>query len=253
MNVMNWRTTLLVVLCAARFATLAHAQREWEGVFNARTGGYEIQYNPYNDAQQAYERQRQERDDRSDKQRRESNERFRRQAEARQEMMRQQQLATMELNSRLNYGNAIIKAGQATTTFKPSPAFSLTNYFLQKATTPELKHTVEQYANGSLQQFQHELISRGLSQTEYADGKVLAFIVGYEVYFEEKPSTAHLAWARQAAKAYYLNDAYFQSSTDLQRQQSFESDGSWRCMPKRCMEKAIRILCEKPGQSPNIF
>lgn len=208
------------------FSSIAHAQYEWERVYNNRTGNYEDQFNPYNQAQQDYERQQQQRLEDYERNMRAINESFERQREAQRQIMEDAMYRRMELQSRLNYGYAIIKAGKATTSFKPTPTFSIKNYFLQQANSPKLKQIAEQYAENCLKQFQTELRTHGMSQTDYAEGKALEFIINYEIYFDEKPSPTHLTVARQFAKESYLKDAVFQSYNDLERQQKLEPEAA---------------------------
>ena len=54
---MNPRLIWPSIACCLLCAPVAQAQHEWETVYNRRTGEYERQYNPWNQAQQAYERE----------------------------------------------------------------------------------------------------------------------------------------------------------------------------------------------------
>jgi hypothetical protein len=234
---MRIRLLVLSFACCLCMVSAAQAQYEWETVYNRRTDRYEQQYNPWNQAQQAYERQQEQLREQHDQNLRDINERYYRAQEERREMterqrefwrdlMNQQQHRMIEFNTRRNYGLSIITAGKATTTYKPGPAFSLKNYFLQQARTPELRQLVEQYAELCLRQYRDELRARGFGLNDYADGRALIFVICYEAYAGEKPSPAHLAAVRQHARASYLKDPIFQSYNDLERQQRVEPDGA---------------------------
>lgn len=226
--------SLLVCLCTV---SPAQAQYEWETVYNTRTGRFEPQLNPWNQAQQAYEREQERLREQRDRNLRDINDRYRQYEEQRHDMMRQQMdfsrdlmrqqmHAMIELNARRNHGQAVINAGQAKTTYQPNPAFSLKNYYLPKAVTPELKRLVEQYAELCLRQYREELRARGLRQNDYADGRALAFVLCYETWFGVAPTPAHLAMARQFARDTYLKDPIFQSYNDNERQLRAEPDGA---------------------------
>lgn len=206
------------------FAISASAQYEWETVYNPRTNQNEDRFNPYNSAQQAYERQREANKQNRDRNLEAINRAWEQSEQQRQNLAQQMAYMRMELQSRLNYGYAIIRAGKATTTYKPSPKFSLKNLFLEQAQTAEIKQLALLYAEPSLKEFNDELRKNGMPLNDYAEARALTFIICYEAYFGEKPTSTHLAAARQISKKSYLKDAVFQSYDDLERQQKVEPD-----------------------------
>lgn len=202
----------------------SYGQYEYENVFNTRTGGYETVYNPYSKGQQDYERNIRNMNESSWKNIEAINQRARENTEALNRIMEDAMDRRMQLTARLNYGNAIIRAGKATTTYKSSSNFSLKNFLLQQAETPVQKQLAEQYTDICLKQFHAELTTNGMGLNDYADGVALTFILSYEVYFGVKPSKAHLAVARKYAKSGYLKDAVFQSYDDEERRSKIEAD-----------------------------
>lgn len=230
-------STFFAVLFFFCLADTVAAQYEWETVYNPRTNQNEQRYNPWNDIQQAYERQQEANQQRYDANIKQINDAWRQSEERRQDLSNRMAYMRMELQSRLNYGYAIIKAGKATTTYKANLSFSLKNRLLEQANTPELKQAVLQNADVSLKKFHDELRAKGMPANDYADGKALAFIISYEVYFGEKPSGAHLAFARKIAKTAYLKDAVFQSYNDLERQEKLETDEAMAMFAKTLKEK----------------
>jgi hypothetical protein len=214
----------LIALCLLCFSTTGFAQLEWETVYNPRTNRQEQRYNPYNEAQQAYERHQEAKRQRYDENMRAINQAWQQSERQRQELADRMAYMRMELQSRLNFGYAIIRAGKATTTYKAAPDFSLKKLLLEQATTPELKRVATEYTDASLQQFRDELRQHGIPPNDYAEAKALVFLLCYEVYFGEKPAPRHLAFARSVARQAYLKDAVFQSYNDLERQQKLEPD-----------------------------
>jgi hypothetical protein len=221
---MKIKVTFFLLSMILVFASVSFAQYEWETVYNPRTNQNEERFNPWNEAQQRYERQQQANRERYDANMRKINKAWEDSEQRRQDLSSRMANLRMELNSRLTYGYAIIKAGKATTTYKSSPTFSLKNQLLQQAASPEIKQLVLQQTDISLKEFRDELRQNSIPQNDYADAKALVFIIAYEVYFGEKPSVAHLTFARKIAKTAYLKDAVFQSYNDLERQEKLESD-----------------------------
>lgn len=201
------------------------AQYEWEYVFNERKKQSEWEFRPWNETQQAHERELEKQRGQHNENIRQINETYRRYEEQRQDMMLQQQQNFADMNYRLNSGQIIINAGKATTLFKPSPNFSVKNYLLQKTKGKEWKQVVEQYADICFKNFQDELKKRGLNPYDYVESKVLSFLLCYEVYFVEKPSLKHQQWCINNAKPSYLKSALFQSTESIERQQKAEATG----------------------------
>lgn len=126
---------------------------------------------------------------------------------------------------KIQIGEARIKAGKATTTFKYNPKLSLKDYLLLRSDSDELRQIVEQNADVCLRMFRQNLQARRLSQNDIVDAGALAFILSYEVYFGLKPSDSHLNWMRKKGRDILLKSPNFQGVPDDERQRTFEVFG----------------------------
>lgn len=231
-------TSINLLLVIIFVSTCVHAQYEWENVYNPRTARTERVYNPGNPTQATYERQQQERqaeelmrqsnanikaiNDEYNRRRDEANERMKRNQEFWDDMARDMQFKMIEMNSRTNYGNSIIKAGKASTTYQPNPNFDFIKALAKRAKNSQQLDLIEQYADESRKRFYSELAARGLAKDDLADGVVLVFVMSYEVYTNQKPSNAIAQDMRQKIKSSLLKNPIFQSYSSDERQQDYE-------------------------------
>ena len=115
---------VIITFCLVYLTQQTHAQFETETVYNPRTGNSEQQYNPWNSSQQVYDRQQEANRRNSDANIRAIDaidNAWQKSKQARQDLSNRMASMRMELQSRLNYGYAVIRAGKATTTYTPTP------------------------------------------------------------------------------------------------------------------------------------
>ncbi len=132
----------------------------------------------------------------------------------------------VEIKKRIIFeGEARIKAGKASTTFKYNDNLTLKDYLLMRADSPELRNIVEQYATTCIKLFRKKLSDEKLAQNDVVDAGALAFVISHEVFFGEKPTKNHLKWMRTKGREYLLRSANFQGVPDDERQRTFEIYG----------------------------
>ena len=137
-------------------------------------------------------------------------------------------------------GEARIKAGKASTTFKYNSNLSLKDYLLLKSDSYELRKIVEQNADICLKMFRKSLRDEKLAQNDMVDTSALAFVTSYEIFFGEKPSKAHLNWMREKGREILLKLASFQGVDDAERQRAFEIYGVLTMYAKILQERGLR-------------
>lgn len=254
--VVNGKFFFRTVLISTFLASICFAQAEWEKVYNPRTGGYERIYNPGNPTQVAIEQQKQEQraeelmrqtndnireiNETYNRRREEANERMKRNQEFWDDMATNMQFKMIEMNSRTNYGNSIIKAGKATTTYQPNPNYNIKKVLAKRAKTPQHLDLIEQYVDESRKTFFSELAAKGLAKNDLADGVVLVFVMSYEVYATQKPSNTAVEDMRKKIKSSLLKNAIFQSYNSDERQQDYELYATLAGYSKILFDKGIK-------------
>ncbi len=238
------------------FSIPVHAQKEWENIYNPRTGTYERIYNPGNPAQAAIEQQQREAqadaiirqgnenireiNDTYNRRREAANEQTKRNQEFWDDMARDMQFKMIEMNSRRNYGNSIIKAGKASSTYQPTQNFNFINLLAKRAKNKQQLDLIEQYAAASMKKFQSELATRGLVKNDLADGVVNVFAMAFEVYENQKVSNAVGQKMRQEIKASLLKTPIFQSYTSAEREEDYALYATLAGYCKILFEKGVK-------------
>lgn len=144
------------------------------------------------------------------------------------------------LEGKILIGEARIKAGKASTTFKYNPSLSLKDYLLLSSDSYELRQIVEKNAEICLKMFRQKLKENGLVQNDIVDSGALAFVISYEIYFGEKPSKSHLNWMRKKGRDILLKLPSFQGVGDAERQRTFEIFGVLTMYAKILQQRGLR-------------
>lgn len=144
------------------------------------------------------------------------------------------------LEKKIQIGEARIKAGKASTTFKYNPNLTLKDYLLISSDSYELRQIVEKNAEICLKLFRQKLKENRLAQNDIVDSGSLAFVISYEIYFGEKPSKAHLNWMRDKGRDILLKLPGFQGVSDDERQRTFEIFGVLTMYAKILQERGLK-------------
>lgn len=146
-----------------------------------------------------------------------------------------------EIQKRKIYiGEARIKSGKASTTFKHNRNVNLKDYLLLKSDSYELRKIVEQNADICLKMFRKRLRDEKLAQNDIVDASALAFIISYEIFFDEKPTPEHLNWMREKGREILLKLPSFQGVDDSERQRAFEIYGVLTMYAKTLQERGLK-------------
>lgn len=153
------------------------------------------------------------------------------------------------IEGKILIGEARIKAGKASTTFKYNPNLSLKDYLLLSSDSYELRQIVEKNAEVCLKMFRQKLKEHHLAQNDIVDSGALAFVISYEIYFGEKPSKSHLNWMRKKGRDILLKLPSFQGVGDAERQKTFEIFGVLTMYAKLLQQRGLRGDTESLAES----
>lgn len=152
----------------------------------------------------------------------------------------QPDLAKETLKEKIYIGEARIKAGKASTTFRYNSNLTLKDYLVLRSDSFELRKIVEQNADICLKMFRKSLRDEKLAQNDIVDAGALAFYISYEIFFGEKLSKAHLNWMREKGREILLKLPSFQGVDDAERQRTFEIFGVLTMYAKILQERGLR-------------